>query len=521
MKVALAQVQFPLGGFDENCQQVLKFLKKAEGQADLLIFPEGGLWGYPPKDFLYHDKYFTVQKQKLQIIRKSLPKGLKLLLPAFIKNKSKIQNGAFLLEKAERPVFFQKEFLPNQGVFFESRYFEKGDTEKNFFHWKNKKVHVLICEDLWQSKAKKTADFLITVNASPYTDQKHKKRRNKMKELAKKYNCPSVYLNRVGGQDSLIFDGGSFAINAKGELIWQGRFFEEDFKILDLSIRQKAKKGPARNKFFLELQEQRGQALILGLKSFFHQTGFSKAVLGLSGGIDSALTAYLTAQALGKHNVQALFLPGPYTQKLSFQIIRELKHSLKIQVEEKDISPLFSAFSKWLFDGKSCSNPLTLQNLQARIRALVLMAEANESSRLLLSTGNKSELAMGYSTLYGDLTGALCPIGDLLKTEVYDLARFINKKEKVFPKALLNREPSAELAPRQTDQDDLPPYHQLDSFLKKIFQNHDPQSAKEKRLARMIQKQEFKRAQAPPILKISEKDLGESWKKPIAHKFQI
>ena len=520
MKVALAQVQFSLGDFDQNCKQVLNLLTKTKGHADIIVFPEGGLWSYPPKDFLYHDTYFKIQNQKFQLINNCLTNELKLLLPAFIKTKDEIQNGVFLFEKNKKPIFFQKEFLPNQGVFFESRYFTKGTTEKNIFFWKNKKVQILICEDLWQVNPSETADLLITVNASPYTDQKQKKRLKKMKDLAKKYNCPAVYLNRVGAQDSLIFDGGSFALNRQGAMIWQGEFFKPDFKILNLSQPKQQKQNRPLAKLFLNIQEQRERALILGIKSFFVQTGFSQAILGLSGGMDSALVAYLALQALGKGNVKAYFLPGPYTQPISYKIVQQLAQQLKIQVTEKNITPLFETFKKCLFNKKN-PQPLTLQNIQSRLRMLTLMAEANETSNLLLATGNKSEIATGYSTLYGDLAGALAPIGDLLKTQVYELARFINKKKEIFPKALLLREPSAELAPKQKDRDDLLPYNKLDPLLTTIFENQILQSPQEKKLARLVQRQEFKRVQAPLILKVSERDLGESWKRPIAHNFPI
>ena len=524
MKVALAQVPLFLGDFDRNCDQVLNILKKTGNKADLVIFPEGGLWGYTPKDFLYQDTYFKIQEKKFQIIQKHLAKGLGLLLPSFIKSKDKTYNGVFLFEKNKKPLFFKKRFLPDQGVFFESRYFERGEAEKKNFHWKNQEVQILICEDLWQISTNGTRDLLIAVNASPYTDQKQKNRLKKMRELTKKHKCPSVYLNRIGAQDSLIFDGGSFVLNHEGEVIWQGSFFKPDFKILNIPKKNQNKTKQHKKhktKPFLNIQEQREQALILGIKDFFLQTGFSKAIIGLSGGIDSALVTYLAVKALGKQNVRAYFLPSSYTQAISFKIVQHLKKTLKIQVMEKNITPLFNTFSKWFFNNKSCLNPLTLQNLQSRLRMLILMSSANESSSLLLATGNKSEIITGYSTLYGDLAGALCPIGDLLKTQVYDLAHFINKKTKVFPKELFSREPSAELAPKQKDRDDLLPYDKLDPLLERILKNQTPQSLEEKALRELIQKQEFKRVQAPPILKVSERDLGESWKYPIAHKFPV
>ena len=514
MKIAIAQTQLLLGDFHKNCEKVLDLLKKAQNKADILIFPEGGLWAYPPKDFLYQEKYFQIQKRKLSLIHSQIPKGLKLLMPAFIKGKNKLQNGVYLLESGKKPLFFAKEFLPDQSVFFESRYFEKGAVKKNVFYCNKKKIQILICEDLWQVPSIEKPDLLISLNASPYTDQKQKKRLKKLKDFTKKYRCPAVYLNCTGAQDSLIFDGGSFALNSQGEILWQGAFFKPDFKILKLFPTGKKKK---RN--FLKLEEQREQAVKLGIKSFFTQTGFSKAHLGLSGGIDSALVAYLAVQALGSQNVKAFFLPGPYTQNISYEIVKKVARNLKISLKEQNISSVFQTFSDWFSNGKAYASPLTSQNLQARIRSLFLMAWANETNSLLLGTGNKSELITGYSTLYGDMTGAICPIGDLLKTEVYKLSHFINKKAKVFPKALLKREPSAELAPKQKDRDELPSYDKLDKMLEGILKNKTPQSAKEKNLVQRIQKQEFKRQQAPLILKLSETDLGESWRRPIAHQF--
>ena len=516
MRVAIAQTQFLLGDFYKNCQKVLDILKKTQNKADLLLFPEGGLWGYPPKDLLYQERYFEIQKRKLQLIKSQVPRGLKLLMPAFIRGEKKLQNGAYLFEYNKKTLFFAKEFLPDDGVFFESRYFEKGDVKKNFFYWNKKKIQVFICEDLWQAPTTENPDLLISLNASPYTDQKQKNRQKKAQELTKKHSCPIIYLNCTGAQDSLIFDGGSFVLNRRGDSLWQGAFFKPDFTILNVF-----KKTTPKKQFVLKLEEQREKALKLGIQSFFYQTGFSKAHLGLSGGIDSALVAYLAVQALGNKNVKGFFLPGPYTRNISYEIVKKIACNLKISLIKQDITSVFHTFSDWFSNNKTYTNPLTTQNLQARIRALFLMAWANEEKSLLLGTGNKSELITGYSTLYGDMAGAICPIGDLLKTEVYKLAHFINKKKAIFPKALLEREPSAELAPDQKDRDDLPDYDKLDKLLKSILQNKDPKSSEEKALVQRIQKQEFKRQQAPLILKLSERDLGESWKRPIAHQFFI
>ena len=518
MKIALAQTQFLLGDFDHNEKQVLCFLKQSYGKADLLVFPEGGLWGYPPKDFLFCESYFKIQNKKLKSIHKHLKKGMSLLLPAFTKNKDEIQNGVFLFQKNKAPEFFAKQFLANTGVFFEARYFKTGLAEKNVFQIQDKKIQVLICEDLWNIEPKNKAEILIALNASPYSKHKQKNRFKKMGELAKKFKAPALYLNSVGAQDSLIFDGGSFALNPKGQLIWQGAFFKPDFKIL--SFKQLQKKSSVKKQRLLKLPEEQKQALILGIKSFFKQTGFSQALLGLSGGMDSSLVAYLASQALGAKNVKAYFLPGPYTSPLSYKIAFKLAKNLKISLKQQSISFLFETFVKEIF-GLKKTKSITVQNLQARLRMLVLMAKANETQSLLLSTGNKSEIGVGYLTLYGDSAGALSPLGDLLKSQVYEMARFINKKTPVFPKALLKREPSAELAPRQKDRDDLPPYKELDAILLAFLANKPPSSLTAKALFKRIQSQEFKRAQSPVILKLTEKDFGDSWKRPIAHKFSL
>ena len=513
MRIALAQVQFRLGDFNNNYKELLRVLEKTKGQADILVFPEGGLWAYPPKDFLYQKEFFKIQAKKIKQLIKQLPPALAILLPGFHREKNHLKNGAFLMERNKKTRFFAKEFLPDQNVFFESRYFKKGRAIENFFYWKGKKIQVLICEDFWNFSELKKTEFLIVVNASPYTTEKQKTRFKRLKELVKKTQKGAAYLNLVGAQDSLIFDGSSFVLNEKAEKVWQGKSFQSDFTILEFPFKKKA----SSLRKSLSVMEQKEQALILGIKEFFYQTGFSKACLGLSGGIDSALVAYLAIKALGKQKLKAYFLPSPYTEKISFQIVKSLSENLELTVQQKDISPFLKFCLKEFFDNRLTD--LAKQNLQARLRMLFLMAQANESSSLLLATGNKSELATGYCTLYGDLAGALCPIADLLKTEVYDMARFINKKTSVFPKALFLREPSAELAYKQKDRNELPPYSYLDGFLKKFLKDKELKTVREKKLRQRIQSQEFKRKQAPPLLKLTERDFGEAWRKPIAHRF--
>ena len=511
MKIALSQTSFRLGDFDNNYKKLLESLEKAiQQKADLLVFPEGGLWGYSPQDFLYHKRFYKIQDQKIRRLKKKLPDSFKLLLPGFRSYEKKLQNGVFLLEK-NKEIFFAKEYLPDEGVFFESRWFQKGQIKNNFFYCKKKRIQLLICEDFWRASGYKKSDILIVVNASPYSVNKQKLRLKRLKLLAKKTKQGAVYLNLAGAQDSLIFDGASLAVNAKGEKVWQGDFFRPDFTTLQTPFDKKAKAGGS-----LTLQAQRERALILGIKEFFFQTGFSKACIGLSGGVDSALVSYLAVQALGAENILAYFLPTRYTRKISFQIVEELSQKLKIKVIQKNMDPLFEFCLKQFFDKKL--KPLTRQNLQSRLRMLFLMTQSNEHSCLLLSAGNKSELAMGYSTLYGDLSGALCPIGDILKTELYDLVSFINQQKAVFPKKLILREPSAELRFNQIDSQDLAPYKELDSFLSDFLKSRD---SKKTEWVKKMKNQEFKRKQAPPILNLTEQDLGKSWRYPIANCFPL
>ena len=528
MKIALSQSLFRLGDFESNYKKSLESLEKAlQDKVDLLVFPEGGLWGYPPKDFLYHKIFYDIQEQKLKQLKKKLPSFLHLLMPGFRQSKNKLENGVFLLKKQGPIRFFSKEFLPNEEVFFESRYFQKGHLENNFFYLKKKRIQLLVCEDFWQNKLFrkknfKKPDLFLSVNASPYSCNKKEARLKRLKSLARQSSLGAIYLNLVGAQDSLIFDGASLALDKKGTPIWQGAFFKPDFKVLSFLSKTSSSLSPFNSKKknqALELQEEREQALILGIKEFFLQTGHSKACLGLSGGIDSALVAYLTVQALGSDKVQAYFLPSRFTKKISYQIVEELSEKLDLKVIQKKLDPLMKFYQKDFLNQNLKS--LTKQNLQSRLRLLYLMTQSNENGSLLLGTGNKSELALGYSTLYGDLSGALLPIADLFKTEVYLICLAINKKTTVFPKKLLLREPSAELAPGQTDSQDLGSYKEIDLFLKTYLEKKALTKPSQRHWLKQVQSQEFKRKQAPYLLKISQQDLGESWRYPVAHHFPL
>ena len=517
MNVALAQIKGFLGDFTETRNQILQQMENTAGKADFLLFPEGGLFGYPPTDFIRSPSFLKRQNQEIKKIQSRIPKDLSVVLGGFFSEKQHLFNGAVLLRKEKAPFFFKKEFLSNEDVFRESRYFTPGSLVKNCFQWKKKRIQILICEDIFHNPQFPKPDVLFCLNSSPYTENKSKQRLRVIRQLAQKHKCPVIYVNRVGGQGSLIFDGGSFVLNPTGTLKAQCRFFEPDLQIVSLFSQSKKAKLPP----IPPPENPMEKALILGLQDFCSQTGFKKVHLGLSGGIDSALVCYLAVQALGSENVMGFFLPSPFTKNLSRHLAHQLAKILKISLQEQNISPIYKLMLKSLFPKQAPKNPLTKQNLQARIRALILMAFGNETKSLLLGTGNKSELACGYSTLYGDLCGGLLPIGDLYKTEVYELARAINKNQPVFPQKLLLRAPSAELSPGQKDSDDLPAYKILDPILKRLLNNKKPCSAIEKGMFHRIFSNEFKRKQAPPILKISETSFGEEWKFPIAHKFSI
>ena len=511
MKIAIGQIKSFLGDFKTSKKKISDLVTKAAGKADLLVFPEGGIFGYPPTDFVKQPLFLRRQDRIFSTIQKQLPASLQLIIGVFISTKEGLKNGACLITKGSPLKFFFKESLPNQDVFCESRYFTSGNTFNNFFFLNKTRIQILICEDMWNKPSYERPDILICLNSSPYTAEKQDRRIKCFKKLVQQHKSPGVYVNKIGGQEELLFDGGSFCLNSKGDISLQCAFFREDFQIWDIKRVNKKRAKPS-------LEDQREQALVMGIKDFCAQTGFFKAHLGLSGGIDSALVCYLAVQALGSKNVTGLFLPGPYTAHQSFKIVNSLKKNLRISLKEFSINSLYKTFLKELFPKKSPLS-LTEQNLQARLRMLCLMAYSNENQSLLLGTGNKSELACGYATLYGDLSGGLVPIGDLFKTEVYALCKAINKKRQIFSNELLSRPPSAELKPHQTDQQDLPDYKILDPILKHLMNHNSPGSALEKQIEKKLRTSEFKRKQAPPILKISETAFGKGWQFPIAHKF--
>lgn len=541
LRIALAQINSLLGDFEANSKKILTSIEEAKDRhCDLVVFPECALFGYHPVDLLEHPEIVKKQLQHLKLIERKMPSGIYALVGVMTLNPKKLgkpfMNSAALIAKGKTPKIFSKQLLPTYDVFDEGRHIEPGETSKNFFSVKGQKILVTICEDIWawkqrggqryqsygknplESLPKKKVDLVINLSASPFTPLKQKARQLVVKQTAKHFSCPVIYTNMVGAQDELIYDGGSFAVNKSGKVMAQASHFQEEMCLIDLK-KQQGSKTPTVN----EINERLRQAIILGLRDFVTKTGFSKVHLGVSGGIDSALVACLAVDALGPANVTGYLLPGPYTSELSNKLAIQLCENLSIEHKELSIRDGFEVLTREL-DHKV--GPLTFglvhENLQARLRGLLMMAMSNLKGSLLLGTSNKSELAVGYSTLYGDLCAGLLPIGDLLKTQVYSLADHYNAEYELIPKEIITRPPTAELRENQRDDDSLPPYEKLDPIVKKLVEDlKPPKSDLEKKIYSMMMKSEFKRWQAAPILRLSNHAFGRGRRLPIACKIKM
>ena len=518
MKIALAQINPLMAQPEQTQKKISQWIKEAKtNKTDLIVFPELALSAYSPLDLLTDQTFLKNTQKALQKIHQQMPQGILALIGS--PSISPVRNSVFLLQKNKPPKIFSKEILADFNIFDEKRYFQPGSLKNNHFSFQKNHIQLLICEEVWQEKKafqilknSPPPDLIINVNASPFSMNKQERRMQQAQKWIKKIHCPFVYVNLCGGQEELIFDGSSFILNANGKVVHQCSSFKEELFYFNLSsLNSKVKpltKAPPRQKIIQE-------ALIFGIKDFVKKNRFKKVHLGLSGGVDSAVVAWLACRALGNKNVQLFFLPGLFTSSLSEKGAVQIAKLLKCILIKQSISESYKFFLKFNLFKKTSS--LVKENLQARIRNLLLMAHANqEQDSLLLGTSNKSELAMGYGTLYGDISGGLLPIGDLLKTEVYDLARSI--KRPAIPDFILKRKPSAELKKNQFDEDDLPPYKTLDAALKQLIEgesfNHFT-SAKEK-IWKQIIYSEFKRKQSPPILKIKERSFDRGWRVPLS-----
>ena len=573
MKIKCIQMNPTLGDFQGNGQKILQATIQASNKGvDLIIFPECALFGYYPADLLERPSVVQQQIQTLQLILKKFPKNICVLLGAISKNPKSsgkpFLNSVLYIKNQTLVKAFSKTLLTNYDIFDETRHFEKGNIEKNIFSFKGHKILVSICEDIWAwpihkrniysenlfSKIKKKVDLHINLSASPFTLTKTQQRKSIFKSCCKKTNSPMIYINQVGAQDETIFDGGSAIIDEKGSLIWEAQPFKEqnftinftssvdkiyvekteiqDFKISE-SYKYKKDNGspqipfkeiPLSSSRYYKIKKNSypyiHDALILGIKDFSTKTGLGRAHLGLSGGIDSALVYYLACQALGTKYVSSIALPTQFNSSKSLKLAQNMCKNLNSELMEFPIQSLYEAFKKEVDSKFNISSfGLIHENLQARIRANILMAYSNIYNSLLLSTSNKTELAVGYSTLYGDLCGGLCPIGDLTKTQVYGLCQFINKDKEIIPYEILDRPPSAELRSNQKDTDSLPDYKKLDASVKNLVELYKAPCSKTDHWAlNALVKSEFKRWQAPPILKITDHAFGQGRRFPIAHK---
>ncbi len=549
MKIALAQINTTIGDFHGNVARILDFHRRAASlRVDLVLAPEMSITGYPPRDLLMKPSFVADGLAALDSLAVQI-KGPPLIVGFVDRNTGvgrSLRNSAAVIESGKIIHRIHKTLLPTYDVFDEDRYFEPAESTAAI-QLAGKRVGVTICEDIWNDEdfwpsrlyrrdpvrelKSQGIELLLNISASPWHLRKEETRFRMLQTIARNDHIPLAYCNAVGGNDELIFDGNSFAFNASGEMIARGKSFEEDLVVVDFDENQKGT-GPVaddgRNLF---------HALTLGLRDYVRKCGFKSVVLGLSGGIDSALTACIAVAALGKENVLGVAMPSKFSSEGSISDARSLAKNLGIQFEIIAIQPQVESFRAALaplFAGRA--EDTTEENLQSRIRGATLMALSNKFGSLLITTGNKSELATGYCTLYGDMCGGLAVISDLSKMQVYELSRWINVHPKetgladgVIPTDSITKPPSAELKPNQTDQDSLPPYEILDQVLAAYVEKHesagdlvkrgfDPKLVKD--LIRKIDFNEYKRRQAAPGLKVTSKAFGIGRRIPIAQQYR-
>jgi NAD+ synthetase len=545
MKIALAQLNTTVGDLAGNEAKILNAYRRGvEARAQMVLCPELSITGYPPRDLLLKKRFVAQNLETLN--RLAAATGETGLLVGFV-GENKLQpgrnvtNSVALLRHGKIAAVRAKTLLPTYDVFDEDRYFEPA-TENVPAEFDGKKVALTICEDIWNDEdfwperryrhnppvdlAEAGAEIIFNISASPWHLGKNKTRHEMLRSLALKTKRPVVFCNQVGGNDELVFDGGSMIFNADGEMIARGKLFEEDFVVANLDDENAVRAGEVS---WPSDEEMIYKALTLGLRDYFHKCGFKSAVLGLSGGIDSALAACIAATALGKENVRGVSLPSQYSSQHSLDDARALAENLGIQYDIVPIQPPFDATKdqlKTIFAGRP--EDTTEENMQARLRGVILMALSNKFGSLLLTTGNKSELAVGYCTLYGDMCGGLAVINDVPKTTVYRLARWINREREIIPESSITKPPSAELRPDQCDQDSLPPYEILDAILD-LYVVHGKSiseivvagfdEAVVRKVIRLIDLNEYKRRQSAPGLRVTTKAFGVGRRIPIAQKF--
>ncbi|MCX6274163.1 MAG: NAD+ synthase [Bacteroidetes bacterium] len=541
LKIALAQLNYTIGDFEKNVFKIKESIARAKAEhADLIVFSELCISGYPPRDFLEFSDFIDRCNKAAEEIA-SVCVGITAIVGCPTINPKpegkNLFNSAYVCTDGKITDVIHKSLLPNYDIFDEYRYFEPNSN----FHCisvKGKKIALTICEDLWNVEddpmyvsspmdelIREKPELMINIAASPFDYGHAEKRKSILSRNTKQYGIPLLYLNHVGAQTEIVFDGGSMAMNEKGEVTCQMKYFEEDFEVVEIFT---AKTPILAGKTMSKIDRIHA-ALVLGIKDYFHKQNFTKAILGLSGGIDSAIVTCLATEALGKENVLPVLMPSQYSSEESVSDSVALCKNLGIRYEIIPIEKVYAEYILTLSNQfKGLTPGIAEENIQARIRGMLLMAMSNKFGHILLNTSNKSEIAVGYGTLYGDMCGGISVIGDVYKTEVYDLAKNINMEKEIIPDAIITKAPSAELRPGQKDSDSLPEYHLLDPILYQYIEKRKgPQelvgagndAALVKRILKLVNTNEYKRYQTPPILRVSPKAFGQGRRLPIVGKY--
>ena len=547
MKIALAQLNHRIGDFDFNVSLIRDHIARArKKKADVVVFAELAICGYPPRDFLEFDDFIDRCEKAVKEIAKE-SRDIAVVVGAPSRNPAEkgkpLYNSAFFLANGETKGIAHKTLLPNYDVFDEYRYFEPNRLPYSVIGYKGKKFALTICEDLWnmaddplyvrnpmEELIKLKPDVILNIAASPFHYDQSKQRREVLGRNAKSYGLPVFYVNHVGAQTELLFDGDSMVVGKEGSVVDELEFFKEDFRVYDMENPTPLPPPPLEGRGLGEGSVRLiHDALVMGIRDYFHKMGFSKAILGLSGGIDSAVTLVLAAEALGKEHVRAVLLPSEFSSEHSITDAVALTGNLGIEHEIISIEDSFKSIRHTLEPQfRDLPFDLAEENIQARIRAVILMALSNKFGYILLNTSNKSEAAVGYGTLYGDMAGGLSVLGDVYKTQVYELASYINRDKQIIPENTIKKPPSAELRPNQKDADSLPDYEILDRILfQYIEQRKGPgeliqmgfDEATVKRVLKLVNTSEYKRAQCPPILRVSPKAFGMGRRMPIVGKY--
>ena len=558
IRITGAQCSFSVGAIQENKETILNCFEEAESvESDIVIFPELAITGYPPEDLLLRESFIGKNFAVLEEIaafsshtsgvigfvdRKNDPHNQD-------NNKRTIANAAAIVQNGDVRGIYHKSFLPNYSVFDEARYFSKGTEPNTLFWYDDIAIGINICEDIWiedgpaEEQVKQGASLIININASPYDIHKSETRKEIVMKKALKLNVPIIYLNMVGGQDELVFDGGSFVVNDLGEIIYQASSFKEEVFHLDIDLKTNKQndKSPliirpktielkdVESKASLSKNESIYSALKLGLQDYVKKNKFTQVLIGISGGIDSALTAAICVDALGAENVIGVAMPSKYNSKDSLDDAIKLSDNLGITLKTIEIEKLVDDFRETLTNSLNEDlGQITDENIQSRVRGNILMGLSNQTGAMVVSTGNKSEMAVGYSTLYGDLAGGFALIKDLYKTKVYEISNYLNSISDVIPKNIITKEPSAELRPNQFDSDSLPDYEVLDKILN-LYIEED--SSSEKIIAsgvdpdivfdvlEKVDRNEYKRKQVAPGVKLTQKAFGKDRRMPITNTY--